>query len=173
MDTRGRGTIHLLEHLSDSSLIPPGLTDETALQVLADIGLPAMREKGTEFQSGDERFLEELPWPSEVEPPEETGPFFRIALWMGGVVVIDGPSGHVLRIPHDAEESGLDGALLANDLDRFLRMLTHWITGARILEHLDNEDEAHLLRQHIDDALWDIDDEGADAGAWKYALYNE
>ncbi|MGW5482137.1 SUKH-4 family immunity protein [Streptomyces sp. NPDC004008] len=153
--------------------IPPGLTEETARRVLADIGLPAMREQGIELQSGDARFLEELPWPSDVEPSEETGPFFRIGLWMGGVVVIDGPTGHVLRVPHGADESGLDGALLANDLDRFLRMLVHWITGLRILEDLDNQDEAHLLRQHIDDALWDIDDEGAAAGAWKYALYNK
>ncbi|MGV9566423.1 SUKH-4 family immunity protein [Streptomyces sp. NPDC003480] len=153
--------------------VPPGLTDETARQVLADIGIPAMREQGIELQSGDARFLEELPWPSDVEPAEETGPFFRIGQWMGGAVVIDGPSGHVLRVPHAADEGGLDGALLADDLDRFLRMLVHWITGLRILENLDNEDEAHLLRQHIDDALWEIDDEGAGAGAWKYALYNE
>ncbi|MGW5247178.1 SUKH-4 family immunity protein [Streptomyces sp. NPDC004129] len=153
--------------------IPPGLTEETARRVLADIGLPAMREQGIELQSGDTRFLEELPWPGDVEPSEETGPFFRVGLWMGGVVVIDGPTGHVLRVPHGVDESGLDGALLAKDLDRFLRMLVHWITGLRILEDLDNQDEANLLRQHIDDALWDIDDEGAAAGAWKYALHNE
>lgn len=96
-----------------------------------------------------------------------------LGLWTGGKVVIDGPSGHVLRIPHDPDESGLEGVFLAQDLDHFLTMLTHWITGLRILRRLENSEEAHLLRQHIDDAIWEIDPKGSQAGVWKYSLYNE
>ena len=68
----------------------------------------------------------------------ETGPFFRLG---------------------DRSE----GALLSQDLDRFLIMLTGWITGLRILVRLENSDAKHLLRQHIDDAIGEIDHEGARA----------
>lgn len=154
-------------------LIPPALTDETARHILSDIGVPAASGSGIGFWPSEEDFLEESNWPTEVEQAEEAGPFFYLGLWMGGKVVIDGPSGHVLRIPHDPDESGLEGVFLAQDLDHFLTMLTHWITGLRILRRLENSEEAHLLRQHIDDAIWDIDPKGSQARAWKYSLYNE
>jgi hypothetical protein len=154
--------------------IPAGLTDEAAHRVLMDIGVPEGESSAIGFWPRDTDFLEEVTWPTDVEQPEEeTGPFFHLALWMGGKVVIDGPSGHVLRLPHDPDESGLEGVFLAHDLDRFLTMLVHWATGLRILRRLDTSDEAHLLRQHIDDAIWDIYSKGSQAGAWRYPLHNE
>ncbi|MDQ0993407.1 SUKH-4 family immunity protein [Streptomyces sp. V3I7] len=156
-----------------ASHIPSGLSEETARRVLIDIGVPAASGTGIGFWPNDADFLNEQTWPTDGEQPEEAGPFFFLGLWMGGKIVIDGASGHVLRIPSDPDESGLAGVLLAVALDRFLRMLTQWITGLRILRRIDNSDEAHLLRQHIDDAIWDIDSEGSTAGAWQYPLYNE
>ncbi|KUN90466.1 SUKH-4 family immunity protein [Streptomyces caeruleatus] len=92
---------------------------------------------------------------------------------MGAEIVIDGPSGHVLRMPRTADESGLDGFLVATSLDRFLAMVTWWIAGRRILGTLENQDEDHLFRQHIEDAVWEIDAAGAQSEAWTYALHND
>ncbi|MDC2958781.1 SUKH-4 family immunity protein [Streptomyces gilvifuscus] len=153
--------------------IPAGLTDETARRVLMDAGLPTADGSGIAFRPSEADLLKELAWPAGVEQAEEAGPFFRLGDWMGGTIVVDGASGHVLRIPHGPDEDGLEGVLLAQNLDRFLIMLTHWITGLRILERLENSDEKHLLRQHIDDAIWEIDQEGARAGAWTYRLHND
>ncbi len=153
--------------------LPTGLTDETARRVLTDIGLPVMEEKGIRLEPDYEKFLWELPWTKDVEQPAENGPFFQIGLWMGAEIVIDGPSGHVLRMPRTADESGLDGFLVATSLDRFLAMVTQWITGRRILWTLENRDEDHLFRQHIEDAVWEIDADGAHANAWTYALHND
>lgn len=153
--------------------LPTGLTDETARRVLSDIGLPVMDEKGIRLEPDYERFLWELPWTKGIEQPAENGPFFQIGLWMGAEIVIDGPSGHVLRMPRTADESGLDGFLVATSLDRFLAMVTWWITGRRILGTLENQDEDHLFRQHIEDAVWEIDAAGSQAEAWTYALHND
>ncbi|WP_308296059.1 SUKH-4 family immunity protein [Streptomyces sp. ISL-96] len=153
--------------------MPAGLTDKTARRVLTDTGLPVMDEKAIRLEPEYERFLWEVPWPKEVEQPAEDGPFFQIGLWMGAEIVIDGPSGHVLRMPRTAEESGLDGLLVATSLDRFLAMVAQWLTGRRILGTLENQDEDHLLRQHIEDAIWDIDADGSRAEAWTYALHND
>ncbi|MGC9542588.1 SUKH-4 family immunity protein [Streptomyces sp. UG1] len=90
--------------------LPTGLTDETARRVLTDIGLPVMDEKGIRLESDYEKFLWELPWTKDIEQPAANGPFFQIGLWMGAEIVIDGPSGQVLRMPRTADESGLDGS---------------------------------------------------------------
>ncbi|MFI1732747.1 SUKH-4 family immunity protein [Streptomyces acidicola] len=153
--------------------LPAGLTDETARRVLTGIGLPVMEEKGIRLEPEYERFLWQLSWPKDLEQPAENGPFFQIGLWMGAEIVIDGPSGHVLRMPRTADESGLAGFLVATSLDRFLAMVTQWITGRRILGTLESQDEDHLFRQHIEDAVWEIDAEGSQAEAWTYALHND
>jgi hypothetical protein len=153
--------------------LPTGLTDETARRVLTDIGLPVMDEKGIRLEPDYDKFLWELSWPKDIEQPAENGPFFQIGLWMGAEIVIDGPSGHVLRMPRTADESGLDGFLVATSLDHFLAMVMWWITGRRILGTLENRDEDHLFRQHIEDAVWEIDAAGSQAEAWTYALHND
>ncbi|MEU6545396.1 SUKH-4 family immunity protein [Streptomyces sp. NPDC046859] len=103
-------------------------------------------------------------------PPAETGPFFQIGLWPGAELVIDGPTGHILRMPRSTNESGLDDYLVATDLDRFLAMVTWWITGHRILNTIENQDEEHLFRQHLEDAVWIIDKAGSQAQIWTYPL---
>ncbi|MCF2539704.1 SUKH-4 family immunity protein [Streptomyces sp. FB2] len=153
--------------------LPPGLADETARRVLTEIGLPVMQEKGIRLEPDYDKFLFELPWTKDIEPPAETGPFFQIGLWSGAELVIDGPTGHILRMPRSNDESGLDGYLVATKLDRFLAMVTWWITGHRILDTIGNGDEEHLFRQHTEDAVWIIDNAGSQAQIWTYALYND
>ncbi|MGW6475228.1 SUKH-4 family immunity protein [Streptomyces nigra] len=153
--------------------LPPGLTDETARRVLSEIGLPVMQEKGIRLEPDYDKFLWEISWTEGPQPPAETGPFFQIGLWSGAELVIDGPTGHILRMPRSTDESGLDGYLVATNLDCFLAMVTWWITGRRILNTIENRDEEHLFRQHIEDAVWIIDNTGAAAQIWTYALYND
>lgn len=140
--------------------LQPGLTDETARRVLTSIGLPVMEEKGIRLEPDYDKFLWELAWTKDIEQPAESGPFFQIG-------------GHVLRMPRTADESGLDGILVATSLDRFLAMVTWWITGRRILGTVENRDEDHLFRQHIEDAVWEIDAAGSQTEAWTYALHND
>ncbi|MBB1253809.1 hypothetical protein H3146_10585 [Streptomyces sp. OF3] len=52
-------------------------------------------------------------------------------------------------------------------------MAALWLAGRRLLETLDNADEAHLLRHHVQDAMWEIDWRGSTAGAWTYPLEND
>ncbi|MEV8091060.1 SUKH-4 family immunity protein [Streptomyces nigra] len=179
-DTSGTTAADLPQLFPDASVLctppeslPPGLADETARRVLTDIGLPVMQEKGIRLEPDYDKFLFELPWTKDIEPPAETGPFFQIGLWSGAELVIDGPTGHILRMPRSTDESGLDGYLVATNLDRFLAMVTWWITGHRILNTIENRDEEHLFRQHTEDAVWIIDNAGAATPIWTYALYND
>ncbi|MFE0534751.1 SUKH-4 family immunity protein [Streptomyces nigra] len=98
--------------------LPPGLTDETARRVLTEIGLPVMQEKGIRLEPDYDKFLWELSWTEGLQPPAETGPFFQIGLWSGAELVIDGPTGHILRMPCSTDGIGLDGYLVAPNLDR-------------------------------------------------------
>ncbi|MFD8324783.1 SUKH-4 family immunity protein [Streptomyces lydicus] len=85
--------------------LPDGLTDESTRRTLVECGLPAFSdEKGMGiYPFGDHRMalFDETPWPSDLTPATESGPFFQIGFWMGGKLVTDGPTGHVLRIPSE------------------------------------------------------------------------
>ncbi|GGU88612.1 hypothetical protein GCM10010211_63820 [Streptomyces albospinus] len=155
--------------------LPEGLTDPTARRILTGTGLPDITERGLRLEPSYERFLWEIPWPEEhPQQPDETGPFFQIGLWMGGEILVDGPTGRILRRPGGIDDPTAEGGVLvATDLDNFLTMAALWLTGRRILADIDNSDESHLLRQHIEDALWTVDWDGAGAGAWTYPLHNE
>ncbi|WP_274915601.1 SUKH-4 family immunity protein [Streptomyces sp. WZ-12] len=155
--------------------LPDDLTDPTARRVLTETGLPAFDDQGIALDPSAPDFLDEVSWAEGFpEEPDETGPFYRIGIWMGGDVVVDGPSGHVLRCPGYADDTIAEGgALVATDLEHFLTMAALFVTGRRILMSLDSRDEAHLLRQHIEDALFEVDWECSDAGAWVYPLHNE
>ncbi|WP_407286507.1 hypothetical protein [Streptomyces sp. BP-8] len=50
------------------------------------------------------RIFDEVSWPPDIVSVEETGPFFQIGFWMGGELVIDGPTGHALRVPTEPGE---------------------------------------------------------------------
>ncbi|QRX92401.1 SUKH-4 family immunity protein [Streptomyces noursei] len=155
--------------------LPEDLTDATARRVLTGTGLPEFDDQGLALQPSHEDHLQEVPWPEDLpEQPDEQGPFHRLGRWMGGFVVLDGPTGHVLRCPveHD-DPTAENGVRVATDLENFLTMAGLFVTGRRILTEIQNRDEAHLMRQHIDDALFAVDGECSDAGAWQYPLHEE
>jgi hypothetical protein len=160
----------------DEDEIPERLADEATRRTLLTFGLPDMREGGMGiYPWGDEQvedILTETPWPPDIERPEETGPFFQIGRWMGGALVVDGPTGHVLRLPAETGEDALAALPAAFSLENFLAMVALWITGLRTRAIIEEHDERSLLPQHVLIALLRIDKNGVLARAWTYAFHN-
>ncbi len=155
--------------------LPDSLTDEATRRTLLEIGLPDMREGGMGlYPYGDYRFevMDEVTWPDEVAMAEETGPFFQIGFWMGGELVIDGPTGHVLRVPTEPDEEHLAALPAAHSLENFLTMVGLWVTGLRTVQNIQNDLEANLLPQYVALAHSAIDQAGAEAPAWSYVFHN-
>ncbi|MFH8574284.1 SUKH-4 family immunity protein [Streptomyces sp. NPDC017993] len=155
--------------------LPDGLTDEATRRTLLDIGLPDMREGGMGlYPYGDYRFevMDEVTWPDDVATAEETGPFFQIGFWMGGELVIDGPTGHVLRVPTEPDEEHLAALPAAHSLEKFLTMVGLWVTGLRTVQNIQNDREAYSLPQYVAVAHSAIDQAGAEAPAWSYVFHN-
>ncbi|MFG2889177.1 SUKH-4 family immunity protein [Streptomyces sp. NPDC048248] len=155
--------------------LPEGLTDVATRRLLLEVGLPNMREGGMGlYPYGDYRFevMDEVTWPDDVAMAEETGPFFQIGFWMGGELVIDGPTGHVLRVPTEPDEEHLAALPAAHSLDNFLTMVGLWATGLRTMQNIQNDLEAHLLPQYVAIAHSAIDPAGAEAPAWSYVFHN-
>ncbi|MFH8679663.1 SUKH-4 family immunity protein [Streptomyces lydicus] len=159
----------------DEDELPDDLTDEAARRTLLEFGLPDMRERGMGlYPYGDSRFdvMDEVFWPDDVPPVEETGPFFQIGFWMGGELVVDGPTGHVLRIPTEPDEDHLACLPAACSVEKFLTMVGMWVTGLRIKETIHNDLEAFLLPQYVALAQASVDSTGAEAPAWAYAFHH-
>ncbi|MER7150765.1 SUKH-4 family immunity protein [Streptomyces lydicus] len=158
--------------------LPTGITDPATRRTLSDIGLPAVDESGMAIYPWGSagrlpEALDEVSWPSGISAPEETGPLFQIGLWMGGDLVIDGHSGHVLRIPTEPDEEHLEALPAASSLESFLTLLGLWVTGLRLKAAIEDDDEVYLLRQHVQRAQLLIDETGAEAPAWSYAFLND
>ncbi|MEV0369788.1 hypothetical protein AB0I10_08175 [Streptomyces sp. NPDC050636] len=49
----------------------------------------------------------------------------------GGEIVIDGPTGHILRVPTGPDEEHLAGLPAARDLESFLTKVALYVTGLR------------------------------------------
>lgn len=163
-------------HAFPEHSLPDGLTDEATRRTLVEFGLPAFSdEKGMGiYPFGDHRMaiFDETPWPSDLTPATESGPFFQIGFWMGGKLVIDGPTGHVLRIPSEPDEEHLAALPAAQTLENFLTMVALWITAHLTRDLVDGDDEAYLLPHHVLTAHRNIDPTGAEAPAWSYAFHN-
>ncbi len=157
--------------------LPEGLTDEPTRNTLIEFGLPEMsNEDGLGiYPYGDHRMriFDEVSWPSDIAPVEETGPFFQIGFWMGGELVIDGPTGHVLRVPTEPGEEHLAGLPAAHSLENFLTMVALWVTGHLTKGLVEGDDEASLLPYHVLAAHKLIDKVGAEAPAWAYAFHSQ
>ena len=153
------------------SRLPDGLTHQESRTVLTELGVPQVAESGLSIEPNWEWFLSELSWTEGVEQPATEGPFFCIGRWTGGVLVIDGRTGHVLRMPFNADETDLDGVLVATDLSAFLTMAGLWVTGVRTHQSVEEDEEKFLLHEHVAAALHSIDSGGADAGIWSFVFH--
>ncbi|WP_327657687.1 SUKH-4 family immunity protein [Streptomyces sp. NBC_00483] len=158
--------------------LPDGLTHEPTRELLLEFGLPDVDEGGMRvlpYCDWDVEILEEMPsWPDDIDPIDETGPFFQIGKWMGAEIVIDGPTGHVLRVPTGPDEEELAALPAAHSLEAFLTMVAWWVTGLRTRDTLPPpRDEKPEILGHVLGALTVIDEKGSEAPAWAYIFENE
>ncbi|MEV0094365.1 SUKH-4 family immunity protein [Streptomyces sp. NPDC050738] len=157
-------------HAIDADDLPDGVTHHETRRLLLELGVPELSESGLSIEPDWEWFLSSLSWTEEVERPDTEGPFFCLGRWTGGVLVVDGITGHVLRMPFNPEESDLDGVLVASGLSAFFTMAGLWFTGVRTHSTIAEDEEKFLLRDHVAAALRTVDDHGAGAGAWSFVF---
>ncbi|MET8468973.1 SUKH-4 family immunity protein [Streptomyces sp. NPDC006422] len=157
--------------------LPDGLTHPASRELLLDFGLPYMNEGAMgifPYGGWGMGTLDELPsWPEEFDPVPETGPFFQFGKWMGGRLVIDGPTGHILRVPTKPGEDHLAGLPVAHSLEGFLTMVALFVTGLRSRETTPPiSSERDQIPYWVEGALAEVDEEGSRQPAWAYALHN-
>ncbi|MEV0053171.1 SUKH-4 family immunity protein [Saccharopolyspora shandongensis] len=158
--------------------LPDRLTHAATRELLLDFGLPYMMEGAMglfPFGSWEIGILDELPsWPGGIEPVPESGPFFQIGKWMGGKLVIDGPTGHVLRVPAEPGQDRLVGLPSAHSLVDFLTMVALYVIGLRTRSILPPaSSEREQITYWVLRALVEVDETGGDQPAWSYVLHND
>ncbi|GAA3074711.1 SUKH-4 family immunity protein [Streptomyces glomeratus] len=108
--------------------LPTGLTHEPTRRFLTDVGFPAV----SDFYSlhthniGDIGLVEHA-WEGTkaFQTPVGDGPFYELGTWIGGVLLLDGPTGRVLR---QTRPSAVDGdhpgePLAGSSLAQFVAMV--------------------------------------------------
>ncbi|MGD6756188.1 SUKH-4 family immunity protein [Streptomyces sp. BH105] len=162
--------------------LPEELTHQPTRELLTGFGLPDMTEGAMAllpYGDADIDLLDEVDRPDDIEPAAERGPFFQIGRWMGGELVIDGPTGRVLRIPTGPDPAGPDEKFLtalpaARDLESFLTMVALFVTGLRTRELAPPlSSERRQVAHWTLEALAKVDEAGGGQPAWAYILENE
>ncbi|MFI2240956.1 SUKH-4 family immunity protein [Streptomyces chrestomyceticus] len=156
---------------------PDRLTHAATRELLLEFGLPNMNEGGMglfPYGNWEMGILDELPsWPEGIEPVPETGPFFQIGKWMGGKLVVDGPTGHLLRVPTKPGQDHLAALPAAHSLEDFLTMVALWVTGLRTRSMLPPAaSEREQITYWVLGALAEVDETGGEQPAWSYVLHN-
>jgi len=80
--------------------LPAGLTHEPTRRFLSEVGFPAVSDfYGLDTHHLLDTGLMEHTWEGgeEFETPVGDGPFYRLGTWIGGILLLDGPTGRVLR----------------------------------------------------------------------------
>ncbi|MHC5257539.1 hypothetical protein ACYSUO_06625 [Streptomyces sp. UC4497] len=97
---------------------------------------------------------------------------------MGGELVIDGPTGRVLRVPTGPDPAGPDEEHLtalpaARDLESFLTMVALYLTGLRTRDLAPPRgSEREQVTHWLPEALAEVDETGGRQPAWAYLLEN-
>ncbi|MEB8339386.1 SUKH-4 family immunity protein [Streptomyces endophyticus] len=157
--------------------LPDRLTDPATRELLLEFGLPYMKEGAMglfPFGNWEMGILDERPsWPEGIDPVTESGPFFQIGKWVGGKLVIDGPTGHVLRVPTEPGEDHLGGLPVADSLEEFLTMVAVFVTGWRSRDLAPpTSAERQQATYWVVGALAEVSETGGKQPAWSYVLHN-
>ncbi|MFE1771876.1 SUKH-4 family immunity protein [Streptomyces sp. NPDC059008] len=157
--------------------LPDELTHQPTRELCTEFGLPDMNEGAMAllpYGNWEIDLFDEVSWPGDVEPVAERGPFFQIGKWMGGEIVVDGPTGHILRVPTGPDEEYLAGLPAARSLESFLTMVALWVTGLRTRALLPpGNSERGQITYWVLGQLAEVDERGGEQPAWSYVLHNE
>ncbi|MER5947715.1 SUKH-4 family immunity protein [Streptomyces sp. NPDC001904] len=181
-------------------LLPAGLTHAATRDFLVDQGIPAFRdvhglgffglERDPDWWSvahgthtgppppRPERLLREIAGPADTAPDDgagsahaaPTGPYFRIGLWMGDDVVVDGPTGAVLHLPDQDDEAPGRAEIVGRSLHDFLAMVSVWLLGVHVFTDSGDSVETREVASRVKGLQSTLDPVGAAAGIWGIAL---
>ncbi|MEU9504495.1 SUKH-4 family immunity protein [Streptomyces sp. NPDC048196] len=172
----GPGTVQR----APADALPDGLRDETARRLLTETGLPAFRGAEMRLTALAEEPLVELSaeevweFTEDEDVPESAGrgAYYRLGVWGGFPLVVDGEGGGVYAVP--AEEGyGYEQPLVASSLPTFVAMLQGYVLGRCLLPMAAGRAERERIRYLIETDLESIDEEGAESPAWTDTLDDE
>lgn len=158
----GQGTCRVL---SDGEL-PAGVRDSDSRQFLTSVGLPYLNHQLPFVHTVDlaKTGLMEVPWPDDADPPESEGPFYSLAEWTGGSVLLDGGTGAVVQ----DYSTGYSSFTLSTSLRQFCTLLClyHEFLNGPFLTPAERGDARRSLWQWAED----IDSATEDADHWEHVF---
>ncbi|WP_310720637.1 SUKH-4 family immunity protein [Streptomyces lydicus] len=160
--------------------LPAGLADEDARRLLTETGLPAFRGAEMRLVALDEEPLAELSadevweFTEDDDVPESAGrgAYYRLGVWGGHRLVLDGEGGGVHVVPGE-DDPGYEQPLVARSLRTFVAMLQGYVFGRCLLPMAVSPAERERVRDLIALDLEAIDEEGAESAAWTDVLDDE
>ncbi|WP_148666645.1 SUKH-4 family immunity protein [Streptomyces sp. MOE7] len=160
--------------------LPAGLADEDARRLLTETGLPAFRGAEMRLVALDEEPLAELSadevweFTEDDDVPESAGrgAYYRLGVWGGHRLVLDGEGGGVHVVPGE-DDPGYEQPLVASSLRTFVAMLQGYVFGRCLLPMAVSPAERERVRDLIALDLEAIDEEGAESAAWTDVLDDE
>ncbi|MCL7496856.1 SUKH-4 family immunity protein [Streptomyces sp. MCA2] len=172
----GPGTVRRLA----AEDLPAGLADEEARALLTGTGLPAFRGAEMRLTALDEEPLAELSaddvweFTEEEDVPESAGQgaYYRLGIWGGEPLVLDGEGGGVYVVPGE-DGHGYEQPLVAGSLPAFVAMLQGYLVGRCLLPMASSLAERKRIRDLIELDLAAVDEEGAESAAWTDVLYDD
>ncbi|MGW9434279.1 SUKH-4 family immunity protein, partial [Streptomyces decoyicus] len=172
----GPGTVRRLA----AEDLPAGLADEAARALLTGTGLPAFRGAEMRLTALDEEPLAELSadevweFTEEEDVPESAGhgAYYRLGVWGGDPLVLDGEGGGVYVVPGE-DGHGYEQPLVAGSLPAFVAMLQGYLVGRCLLPMAASLAERKRIRDLIELDLAAVDEEGAESAAWTDVLYDD
>ncbi|MGW5247176.1 SUKH-4 family immunity protein [Streptomyces sp. NPDC004129] len=108
--------------------LPSGLTHEPTRRFLTEVGFPAVSDfYGLDTHNLVGTGLAEHGWEGtkSFNKPVGDGPFYALGTWIGGVLLLDGPTGRVLRQTQPSAVDGNDPGepLTGSSLAQFVAMV--------------------------------------------------
>ncbi|MEV6741659.1 SUKH-4 family immunity protein [Streptomyces sp. NPDC051104] len=128
--------------------LPAGLTHEPTRRFLTEVGLPAVSDfYSLNLHNLLVTGLAEHRWEGarDFGTPVGDGPFYELGTWIGGVLLLDGPTGRVLRQtrPGAVDDSSPGEPLAGSSLASFVAMVClqrEYMLAYRTSGGLDGED---------------------------------
>ncbi|MFC8248201.1 SUKH-4 family immunity protein [Streptomyces chartreusis] len=151
--------------LSEDEL-PSGLTHSGSREFLTSVGWPSLTDQLPFVHTADlaKTRLAEVSWPDDMDPPESEGPFYYLAEWTGGSVLLDGGTGAVVQ----DYSTGYSSFTLSTGLRQFCTLLRLYH------EFLTSPFNTPAERADARRSLWqwaeDIDSATEDADHWEHVF---